>query len=131
MLSALPLPPVRRFRKRSPAQRAAIQRATEARKIRKMGGGKAAARALLEKVHKSDLVQVPHIERTFPALDRCTLCHRRLIARERGKALWADFGLAHERCLLDNFSGNDYSPAIIACEMAIRSRLAREIQGRA
>lgn len=67
-------------------------------------------------------------ERTPPKLNTCALCGKRFTLWERKRAVFEGFGLAHERCLMEKFHRYEIQPAIIACEMAIRKRLATEIR---
>ena len=122
-------PPIRRhFRKRSPAQQAAIERSKELRVVRRAGGGRAAAGAVLGPVTEPDMEWTRKAE-TNPLVDlsKCALCG---FAIGRKRAAWYLYALAHVTCVHDWLSKLGFSPALIACEMAIRSRLAREIQGR-
>lgn len=128
MLTTLP-PPIRRrnFRKRSPAQQAAIERSREARTVRSAGGGQEITSAMLGPQVESTAAAPPESAR--PKLSACTLCGNRFTSRERGHAVWFEYALAHESCLMAKFAWLDYSPAIIAAELAIRKRLAAELRG--
>ena len=99
MLSTLPFPPIRRFRKRAPAQRAAIERSLEARKIRKIGGGREIVSAVLGPLGLLAAPAAP--KRTHSKLSTCHLCGKRLTSRESGHAVWFNYLLAHESCVMN------------------------------
>lgn len=128
MLTTLP-PSVRRaYRRRSPVQWAAIERSRERRSVKQMGGGREIANAVLGPQVTSTPAAAPESKR--PKLSTCALCGKRFTSRERGHVVWWKYTLAHESCVSTCLSQLDFSPALIFCELAIRKRLAAELQGR-
>jgi len=109
------------------AQRAAIARNQEVSNVRRAGGGHAIAGVILDGNHSAP--SATHLDRldcSASDLDYCTLCKKRFSSHLQ--VLWENFGLAHEMCLLEKFGRYEYSPLIIAAEVAIRRRLATELQ---
>ena len=127
MLTTLPLPVRRTYRKRSPAQQAAIERSRELRRVKQMGGGREIANAVLgPRQVTSTAAALPESK---PKLSTCALCGKRFSVREHGHAVWWKYTLAHESCVCTCLSQLDFSPAIISCELAIRKQLAAEMRG--
>ena len=123
-------PPIRRiYRKRSPAQRAAIARSQELRAVRRAGGGRAAVTAVLAPAAESgDLEFERRAEPVQNAdLKACGLCCKSI---GKSRTAWYSYRLAHDKCVRAWLLKLGFTPAIIACEMAIRSRLAAELRGK-